>query len=169
MRIALRILGLLAGIAIALSAMATVDAASITVSPGSVAPGGPVTVSGDVLAGGSPGCQVPGAVLLFSDAFGGTATPVQATAAADATFSVQVTVPAGVAPGSYAITGRCGGGNLGVQATLVVTPGLPATGSGGLLDSGRTGHPAGAPATIILLAIGALALLASGVLVRRSA
>jgi hypothetical protein len=125
-----------------------------------------VTVSGDVLApGGQPGCQVPGTVLLFSGAFGDPNTPVQAPAGADATFSVSVTIPAGVSPGTYPITGRCGGGNLGVQATLVVTPALPGTGSGGLLREPAGGLPIGAAA--VALAVGAL-LTAGGLLRRRA-
>jgi hypothetical protein len=38
-----------------------------------------------------------------------------------------VTLSATVAEGTYAITGRCGGGNLGVHATLEIKS-LPATG-----------------------------------------
>src|SRR5689334_13194073 len=77
-------------------------AASIVVSPTSVAAGGTVTVSGDVLGpDGQPGCTVPGSVLLFSAAFGDLNTPRSAAVGADAHFSTAVPIPAGVAAGSY--------------------------------------------------------------------
>jgi hypothetical protein len=38
----------------------------------------------------------------------------------DGTFTTTTTIPRSKAAGTYAITGRCGGGNLGVSATLVV-------------------------------------------------
>lgn len=159
----------LLGVVIGLMSAAVASAASITVSPATVPVGGTVTVSGDVLApDGQPGCQLPGTVLLFSGAFGDLNSPVQAAAGGDAKFSVSVTIPAGVAPGAYTITGRCGGGNLGVQATLVVTPALPATGSGGV-TAGRFGPVAGFSAVAQLVTLAAVALLAAGLLRRRSA
>jgi hypothetical protein len=114
------------------------EAASIDVAPPSVPAGGTVTVSGDVLApDGQPGCALPGTVLLFSAAFGDVNTPIQASAGADAKYSVQARIPGTIAPGSYPVSARCGGGNLGVQSTVIVTaPQLPATGSGGLLPDG---------------------------------
>src|SRR5579871_1377870 len=146
MRLFARLSGLVLAVILGLWSLAGVSAASINVSPASVPVGGTVTVSGDVLApGGQPGCQVPGTVLLFSGAFGDPNTPVQATAGADAHFSVSVTIPAGVAPGTYTITGRCGGGNLGVQATLVVTAGLPSTGVAGVQAAGPRGPFGGVP------------------------
>jgi hypothetical protein len=108
-------------------------AASIVVSPPIVAPGGRIRLSGDVLApDGTPGCEVPATVTLISDAFAGLGEfaglgavmlPVDATAHFDSTVTLSATVPVG----TYQITGRCGGGNLGVQATLEVR-GLAATG-----------------------------------------
>jgi alpha-L-fucosidase len=156
--------GLLLGAAGALLTIVAANAASINVSPASIPAGGTVTVSGDVLApGGQAGCQLPGTVLLFSGAFGDINTPVQASAGADAKFSVSTAVPAAVAPGTYTITGRCGGGNLGVQASLVVTAaGLPSTGSGGLLTANSAGQftPWYLPAA--LLALTAASILALG-------
>jgi hypothetical protein len=110
------------------------DAASIIVSPSSVAPGGDVRLSGDVLVDGTPGCEVPGTVTLISDAFAGldefagvgaVNLPVDATGHFDST----VTLLASVAPGTYSIGGRCGGGNLGVNTTIVVGV-IPPTGPG---------------------------------------
>jgi hypothetical protein len=109
-----------------------VSAASINVSPGTVAPGGNVRLSGDILVGGTPGCDVSGGVTLISDAFAGlgefagvgaVSLPVDATGHFDST----VTLTASVAAGTYSISGRCGGGNLGVTATIVVGA-LPASG-----------------------------------------
>lgn len=145
-------------------------AASINASPASVPAGGTVTVSGDVLApGGQAGCQLPGTVLLFSGAFGDINTPVQASAGADAKFSVTTMIPATVAPGTYTITGRCGGGNLGVQAMLVVrAAGLPSTGSGGLLEPISTGRPIPSFVAELMLSLIALSLLAAGWIGHRS-
>jgi hypothetical protein len=139
----------IAGCAILLFAASAVEAAGINVSPPSVPAGGTVTVSGDVLApGGQPGCAVPGTVLLFSAAFGDVNTPIQASAGADAKYSVAAQIPGTTAPGSYSISARCGGGNLGVQGSVTVTASqLPATGSGGLLTTG-TASPISATALL---------------------
>jgi hypothetical protein len=126
-----------AGLAIAALCVLAVpaSAASINVSPSTSTPGGTVTVSGDVLVNGQPGCQVPGTVTLISNAFAGLGEfagegAVFATADATGHYSKTVTLSSSVAPGTYTITGRCGGGNLGVQATLTVSGGLARTGGG---------------------------------------
>ena len=113
-------------VVVALGASAAV-AATIVVDPATVDPGGQVTVSGDVLANGTPGCAVPGDVTLVSDAFAGLgefAGVGATTAPADASgnFTTTVTLSPDVAPGTYTVTGRCGGGNLGVSASLTVAP-----------------------------------------------
>jgi|GEM_PF-5252238 len=109
-----------------------VSAASINVSPTTVSPGGDVRLTGDILADGTPGCDVTGTVTLISDALAGLGEfagvgavdlPLDATGHFDST----VTLSASVAPGTYSIGGRCGGGNLGVSATVVVGA-LPPTG-----------------------------------------
>ena len=111
-----------------------VSAASINVAPNTVVPGDDVRLSGDVLAGGTPGCDVSGGVTLISDAFAGLGEfagvgavnlPLDATGHFDAT----VTLSSSVAVGTCSISGRCGGGNLGVTATLVVGA-LPPAGLG---------------------------------------
>ena len=106
---------------------ASAVAATITVTPSTVSTGGQVTVSGDVLANGSPGCTVPGDVTLVSPAFDGLGEfagvgATIATADASGNFTTTVTLSPSVAPGTYEITGRCGGGNLGVSAALTVAP-----------------------------------------------
>lgn len=105
---------------------APASAATINVTPTSVSAGNQVTISGDVLANGTPGCTVPGEVTLISPAFAGLgefagtpATTAQVDAAGN--FTTTVTISSGVAQGTHEITGRCGGGNLGVTATLTVS------------------------------------------------
>jgi hypothetical protein len=140
-----------------LMAVVTTDAsaASIVAAPSSVAAGGSVRLSGDVLGpGGTPGCTVPSTVTLVSDAFAGLGEfagvgAVSLAVDSAGRFDQSVTLGSAVAPGTYQITGRCGGGNLGVTATLIVQ--LPRTG------------PAAATATAlklgILLIVGGFMLL----------
>jgi hypothetical protein len=119
-------------------------AASITVHPSTVVAGTTVTLSGDVLANGKPGCAVPGTVTLISGAFpgdqfgpgqGAVDLPVDAAGHYSGTAVLN---PSG-GPGTYSISGRCGGGNLGVTASVTVTE-LPRTGGsvGPLSDSQAT-------------------------------
>ena len=124
----------LAIVAVCVMAVAA-SAASINVAPTTTTAGGTVTVSGDVLANGTPGCGLPGTVTLISNAFVGLGEfagegAVFATADATGHYTKTVTLSSSVAPGTYTITGRCGGGNLGVQATLTVSSGLARTGGG---------------------------------------
>jgi hypothetical protein len=141
----------------------TASAASIKVAPASVPVGGTVTVSGDVLdPSGKPGCQSPGGqVELISGAFAGQGSfmnmDVETATRADGTFSAVAKILPGVAPNTYTITGRCGGGNLGVSATLVVTPGMPATGDG---SSQQAETPRMSP--LLLPLVAAATLLAAG-------
>jgi hypothetical protein len=111
-----------------------VSAASINVAPSTVVPGDNVRLSGDILAGGTPGCDVSAGVTLISEAFAGLGEfagvgavnlPVDATGHFDST----VTLSTSLAAGTYSIGGRCGGGNIGVSANLVVGA-LPPTGLG---------------------------------------
>jgi hypothetical protein len=99
-------------------------APTLQVSPGSVTAGDSVVVSGSV--GPEPaGSACATGVLLLSSAFVHTDdfAGVPAVAAAvrpDGTFTVTTRIPRSRPAGSYTISGRCGGGNLGVSATLVV-------------------------------------------------
>jgi hypothetical protein len=96
---------------------------TLGVSPGSVTAGGDVVVSGSV--GSQPaGSACATGVLLLSRAFDHARdfAGVPAVVAAirpDGTFAVTTRIPRSRAAGAYDITGRCGGGNLGVSATLV--------------------------------------------------
>lgn len=116
-----------------LAAAAPASAATIAVSPTTVQTSGTVTVSGDVLVNGTRTCAVGDDVTLISNAFrgfsefageGALVLPVDSTGHFTSTVTLKPSVPAG----TYTITGRCGGGNLGVSATLTVT-GLPRTGA----------------------------------------
>ena len=105
-------------------------AATMTASPSSVTAGDSVTVAGSA----APGCSNGAQVTLLSRAFAGQGEfagvpAVTATVDANSNFSRRVVISSSVSPGTYSITGRCGGGNLGVQATLTVTAGgtTPAT------------------------------------------
>jgi hypothetical protein len=136
--------GIVLGLAACLFAVVTASAASITVTPTSVPVGGTVTVSGDVIdPSGQVGCQ--GGVTLISGAFAGQGNfmnmDVEAPTDPAGKFSVVAKILPGVAPGTYTITGRCGGGNLGVSATLTVTPGMPATGDGSSQRTATGGKP----------------------------
>jgi len=116
----------IASVVLVLGATSAV-AATIDVTPSTVPTGGQVMVSGDVLANGQPGCTVPGDVTLISPAFadlGEFAGVGATTAGADANgnFTTTVTLSTSVAPGDYTVTGRCGGGDLGVSASLTVAP-----------------------------------------------
>ena len=104
-------------------AASTTPPVVIHVSPSPVVAGHSVTVSGSVgpEAAGSD-CS---SIILYSDAFAptnnlGYMTPVYTTAKPSGTFTTTTTIPRSKPAGTNTITGRCGGGNLGVSATLVV-------------------------------------------------
>lgn len=93
---------------------------TLLVSPRRVRRGGLVRVHGAVFA-----CQGP--VTLISNAFlrrhlFAGVPAVSAPVRAHGAYSVRIRIPAARRPGVYTITGRCGGGNLGVRARLRVLP-----------------------------------------------
>jgi hypothetical protein len=101
----------------------TAPPASVHVRPSSVAAGDTVTVSGSV-GPDSAGVECSG-VTLLSRAFVHTydfadVPAVFAAVKPDGTFTATTTIPRATPAGTYTITGRCGGGNLGVSATLAV-------------------------------------------------
>lgn len=94
---------------------------ALTVRPSTVRRGGSVLVRG--VAGG---CTEGGSVTIISRAFSGARTfagvpAVFAEVGAAGRFSTTARIPASRRPGAYVLTARCGGGNLGVAARLVVT------------------------------------------------
>jgi hypothetical protein len=102
--------------------VAFAEGPSIHVRPHAARAGSRVRVYG--LAGG---CPAGDQVTLLSRAFPHThdfagVPAVFATVDADDSYSVRVRIPAGRAPGRYAIGARCGGGNFGVQGSVRVLP-----------------------------------------------
>jgi hypothetical protein len=94
--------------------------ASLTVRPGAARRGGSVVVSG--VAGG---CTAGDQVTISSRAFAATHSfagvpAVFAPVGSAGRFSAKTRIPATRRPGTYLLTARCGGGNLGVSAHLTV-------------------------------------------------
>jgi hypothetical protein len=94
---------------------------ALTLTPSRVARGGTVLVRG--VAGG---CTEGDTVTIISQAF----SPQHSFAGVPAVFaqvgtagrvSVQTRIPTARRPGTYVVTARCGGGNLGVAPHLTVT------------------------------------------------
>lgn len=123
---------------------------TLAVHPSSVTAGGSVQVTGSCEANTS-GFAISHAFLhdASHDFAGVGAAPFSTNAAGK--FTVTAQVPASIAAGSYPITARCGGGNLGVTATLTVTaaaasgsassaPTAVPAGTGGLAATGGSGH-----------------------------
>ena len=93
---------------------------ALTVAPPTVRRGGTVLVSG--VAGG---CTAGDQVTIISRAFAATHSfagvpAVFAQVGSAGRFSAKARIPATRSPGSYVLTARCGGGNLGVSARLTV-------------------------------------------------
>ena len=94
---------------------------TINTNPTRVAQGGVVRVFGVV-----PQCARGNTVTLLSRAFShrhefAGVPAIFATVGRHHRYSKRTTIPAGRRPGRYRITGRCGGGNLGVIAHVRVT------------------------------------------------
>jgi hypothetical protein len=102
------------------AAAATAARPSITVHPSTVVRGRSVVVRGS-----AGGCPRGDAVTLISRAFAHVhdfagVPAVYARVRAGGLFRTTALIPRTRRPGRYVITGRCGGGNLGVSATLTV-------------------------------------------------
>jgi hypothetical protein len=106
-------------------------ATTLQVSPSSITAGDTVVVSGSV--GPAPaGSACAASVLLLSRAFVHTdefagVPAVMAAVKPDGTFAATTTIPRSTPAGTYDISGRCGGGNIGVSATLEVRTAPTAT------------------------------------------
>ena len=152
-------------------------ASTLQVSPPSVTAGDPVTVSGWLPP--APGSACATGVTLLSRAFVGThefadVPAIGAAVKVDGTFTVTTRIPRSKAAGTYDITGRCGGGNIGASATLVVraaptpttTPAPPVTHPQPPTPAGPASTPASQLASRWdipgLAAVGASALAALG-------
>jgi hypothetical protein len=113
--IVLALVGLVVGAGVAAAA----PTAEIHVKPNRAYRGEVVRVFGTVAGGCATGDQV----TLISKAFSGThefagVPAIFARSRSDGSFSKRTRVPGTRKPGRYSISGRCGGGNLGVQARL---------------------------------------------------
>jgi hypothetical protein len=102
----------------------------LQVSPRSVTAGDTVTVSGWLPP--AAGSECASGVTLLSNAFVHThdfagVPAVGAAVKPDGSFTVTTRIPRSKAAGTYDISGRCGGGNIGASATLVVRAAPPAT------------------------------------------
>lgn len=134
--------------------------AMLQVTPNSVAAGGSVEVSGTCEAG-TTGFAISHAFLHdASHEFAGVGAAPFSTDSAGK-FAVTAQIPSDTSPGSYTVTGRCGGGNMGVSATLTVTaasgpPVAVPAGSGGQAAPSQSRTP------WILAGIGAVLLLVGG-------
>jgi hypothetical protein len=157
---------------------------TLQVSPRSVTAGDTVTVSGSLVpAPADSACAT--SVLLLSDAFVHTddfagVPAITAAVKAGGDFAVTTRIPSSKAAGTYPITGRCGGGNIGVSATLVVraappptttpAPTPPSPGGDPQAPTPAAASPAGPPAADLagrwvipgLAAVGASTLAALG-------
>lgn len=137
---------------------AAAQTAALRVTPGTTSPGRTLTISGSVPSGGTASCPVEDAAILTSDAGFFPPDGVGPQLSRDATggFQTSYTVPTATPPGSHRISVRCGGGNVGVSATVQVTRQASGDDSGG----GRLGLVAGTVAALV-------AALALAVVVRR--
>jgi len=115
--------GLAGGGTLVVRAAPTTPPVALRVSPRSVAAGDTVTVSGSV-GPDSAGVECSGVTLLsraFVHTYDFAEVPaVFAAVKPGGAFTVATTIPRSKPAGTYTITGRCGGGNLGVSATLAV-------------------------------------------------
>jgi hypothetical protein len=121
---------------------------TLEVSPRSITAGGTVVVSGSV--GPAPaGSACATSVLLLSSAFVPSeefagVPAVTAAVGPGGTFAASTRIPSSTPAGTYTISGRCGGGNIGVSATLQVRAAPPATTTPAPAPSATT-PPAPAP------------------------
>src|SRR5580765_5613660 len=109
-------------VAVLAFAGAVTAATSLTVAPASVHRGHRVIVRGN-----ADGCGLGNAVTIISKAFAHThdfagLPAVFARVRAGGKFGIRPRIPGTKAPGSYSISARCGGGNLGVAAHVTVVP-----------------------------------------------
>src|SRR4051794_11908999 len=103
--------------ALAAPAAIAMTGPSILLSPNPIHRGHKVRVHGT-----APGCQ--GSLTLLSNAFPATHTFAGVNAVTvtvrNGTYSKKIVIPAKRKPRRYNVTGRCGGGTLGVTAHLRV-------------------------------------------------
>lgn len=144
-----------AGVTLAGAVAGAAATTSLQVSPTSVAAGSSVHVSGTCEAN-TTGFAISHAFLHdATHDFAGVGAATFSTNGAGA-FSTTAQIPASTSPGSYIVTARCGGGNLGIEATLVVTTagGVPTA-----VPAGSGGHAATTVSGTWELLVGSLGAL----------
>ena len=128
-RTVVQVAGALAIIVTAVGALgsAASAASSVTVSPSSAPQGSAVTISGSVPVSGTGSCASgdPAQLTSTADLFPPDGVGPQAARDASGNFNATYTIPSTTRPATYSIGVRCGGGAVGVSATLQVTQ--PAT------------------------------------------
>ena len=102
------------------AALVVAAAASLAVHPASLYTGEAVRVSGS-----AAGCPAGDQITLISPAFSrrhefAGQPAIFAMVRSGGRFSARTRIPSGRRPGRYTVSGRCGGGNLGVTARLRV-------------------------------------------------
>jgi hypothetical protein len=104
-------------------ASAASAASSITVSPSSAPRGSTVTISGNVPVSGTASCASgdPAQLTSTADLFPPDGLGPQAPRDAIGNFDITYTIPPAASSGAHSIGVRCGGGAVGVSATLQVT------------------------------------------------
>jgi len=167
--------GVLAPAAPAWAASAT----TLQVSPRATTAGDTVVVSGSV--GPAPaGSACATSLMLLSRAFVHThefagVPAVIAAVKPDGTFTTSTRIPRSTPPGTYDLSGRCGGGNIGVSAILTVRAAPTATTTPAPVPS-ATAPPATRPTAstadswiipgLVGLAVGAMAAVGVWLLYR---
>jgi hypothetical protein len=130
-------------------AAATTPPVALRVSPRSVTAGGTVTVSGSV-GPDEAGSECASSIRLLSRAFDPArefagVPMVVAAVRPDGTFTATTRIPRSRAAGSYPISGRCGGGNIGASATLEVRAAAAPTTTAAATAPTATAPPATRP------------------------
>jgi hypothetical protein len=133
-----KVIAALAGLAVfAPSALAASH--FIKVTPGKVAPGKTITISGSV----DHGCQIGhkgDSATLFSKGFKGAtkqnfagvpSISVSLAKSKDGAFSKKLKLSKKLKKGTYTVSGRCGGGNFGSAKFKVAKSGVIGGGGGG--------------------------------------
>ena len=108
--------------ALAIPAIAAAAVPSLVLTPPSVKRGNTVLIRGL-----ADGCATGNTVTIISKAFVhihdfAGLPAVRAKVTSGGVFRVTTRIPAARRPGRYAVTARCGGGNLGVLKHLRVRP-----------------------------------------------
>ena len=111
-----------ASLLVAASAGAVRSSVSLTVAPATVKPGHRVIIRGN-----ADGCSLGNAVTIISHAFSNAHSfagvpAVFARVRTGGKFGIRPRIPATRHAGTYGVTARCGGGNLGVSAHITVHP-----------------------------------------------